>query len=144
MYSCYGPISADQSSETLQSGIDNQLKLSKDSTEQQPLINGEDMSPESPSLSQSHTSDEPAYDTGVSSSSSVNGDKVEPDIENNVENKSVDELEPKKADIKKAKVINNYHYILVISNLFLYIKYDIRVKRNQFKISVTNIVVYKK
>lgn len=101
MYSCHRSISADQSSETLQSGIDNQLKLSKDLTERQPLINGEDMSPESPSSSQSHTSDEPAYDTGVSSSSSVNGDKVEPAVEN----KSVDEQESKKADIKKAKVI---------------------------------------
>lgn len=93
----------DQSKETLQTVVENQLKLGKDSSEQQPLINGEDMSPESPSSSQSHTSDEPAYDTGVSSSSSVNGDKVECVVENNVENKSVDEHEPKKADIKKAK-----------------------------------------
>lgn len=105
MYSCHGQISADQSKETLQSAVENQLKLGKDSSEQQPLINGEDMSPESPSSSQSHTSDEPAYDTGVSCSSSVNGDKVECLVENNVENKSVDEQEPKKADIKKAKVI---------------------------------------
>lgn len=66
-------------------------------------MNGEDLSPESPSSSQSHISDEPAYDTGVSSSSSVNGDKVECTIEN-VENKSVDEEEPKKTDTKKAKV----------------------------------------
>ncbi|XP_022163088.1 alpha-taxilin isoform X2 [Myzus persicae] len=93
----------EQSKETLQSVIENQLKLSKDSTEQQPPTNGEDMSPESPSSSQSHTSDEPAYDTGVSSSSSVNGDKIESVVENNVENKSADEQEPKKAEIKKAK-----------------------------------------
>uniref|UniRef100_A0A2S2NJU9 Alpha-taxilin n=1 Tax=Schizaphis graminum TaxID=13262 RepID=A0A2S2NJU9_SCHGA len=94
---------SDQSKETLQS-IDNQMKLAKDSTEQPPIINGEDtMSPESPSSSQSHISDEPAYDTGVSSSSSVNGDKVECVVENNVENKSVNEQESKKADIKKAK-----------------------------------------
>lgn len=105
MYSCHGRISADQSKETLQSVVENQLKLGKDSSEQQPLINGDDLSPESPSSSQSHMSDEPAYDTGVSSSSSVNGDKVECVVENNVENKSVDEQEPKKADIKKAKVI---------------------------------------
>ncbi|XP_026810489.1 alpha-taxilin isoform X1 [Rhopalosiphum maidis] len=95
---------SDQSKETLQSAIDNQMKLAKDSTEQPPIINGEDtMSPESPSSSQSHISDEPAYDTGVSSSSSVNGDKVECVVENNVENKSVNEQESKKADIKKAK-----------------------------------------
>jgi len=105
LYSFHGRISADQSKETPQSVTENQLKLSKDSTEQQPLINGEDMSPESPSSSQSHTSDEPAYDTGVSSSSSVNGDKVESVVENHIENKSVDEQEPKKAEIKKAKVI---------------------------------------
>ncbi|KAL4148225.1 hypothetical protein QTP88_002506 [Uroleucon formosanum] len=94
---------SDHSKETLQSIVENQLKLGKDSSEQQPLINGDDMSPESPSSSQSHMSDEPAYDTGVSSCSSVNGDKVECVVENNVENKSVDEQEPKKADIKKAK-----------------------------------------
>ncbi|XP_025205278.1 alpha-taxilin isoform X2 [Melanaphis sacchari] len=88
--------------ETLQSVIDNQMKSAKDSGEP-PLINGEDMSPESPSSTQSHISDEPAYDTGVSSSSSVNGDKVECIVENNVENKSVNEQESKKADIKKAK-----------------------------------------
>lgn len=105
MYLCRGRISADHSKETLQSIVENQLKLGKDSSEQQPLINGDDMSPESPSSSQSHMSDEPAYDTGVSSCSSVNGDKVECVVENNVENKSVDEQEPKKADIKKAKVI---------------------------------------
>lgn len=93
----------DQSKETLQSVIENQLKLANDSSEQQPVINGDDMSPESPSSSQSHLSDEPAYDTGVSSSSSVNGDKVECIVENNVESKSVDEQEPKKVDIKKAK-----------------------------------------
>ncbi|XP_060836671.1 alpha-taxilin isoform X2 [Rhopalosiphum padi] len=94
----------DQSKETLQSAIDNQMKLTKDSTEQPSIINGEDtMSPESPSSSQSHISDEPAYDTGVSSSSSVNGDKVECVVENNIENKSVNEQESKKADIKKAK-----------------------------------------
>ncbi|XP_025205262.1 alpha-taxilin isoform X1 [Melanaphis sacchari] len=93
----------DQSKEeTLQSVIDNQMKSAKDSGEP-PLINGEDMSPESPSSTQSHISDEPAYDTGVSSSSSVNGDKVECIVENNVENKSVNEQESKKADIKKAK-----------------------------------------
>jgi len=116
LYHC--PVSADQSSETLQSAIENQLKLSKDSTDQQPLVNGEDMSPESPS-SQSHTSDEPAYDTGVSSSSSVNGDKVESAIENNVENKSVDEQEPKKADIKKAKVIIILYLKLTICSFTL-------------------------
>lgn len=78
--------------------------------DQQPQVNSEDMSPESPSSSQSHMSDEPAYDTGVSSSSSVNGDKVECVIENNVENKGVDKVdESSKAEIKKAKVRNiNY------------------------------------
>jgi hypothetical protein len=58
------------------------------------------LSPESPSSTRSPTSDEPAYDTGVSSGSSVNGDKVECVVEN----KSVDEEEPKKANTKKAKV----------------------------------------
>lgn len=77
--------------------------MTKDSAEQQPQVNGDDISPESPS-SQSHISDEPAYDTGVSSSSSVNGDKVECIIENNIENKAVDEEDIKKADLKKAKV----------------------------------------
>lgn len=78
--------------------------------DQQPQVNSEDMSPESPSSSQSHMSDEPAYDTGVSSSSSVNGDKVECVIENNVDNKTVDEVdESSKAEIKKTKVRNiNY------------------------------------
>lgn len=80
------------------------MKLAKESAEPQPQVNGEDLSPESPSSSQSHTPDEPAYDTGVSSSSSVNGDKVECIVENSVENKSVDVEEPKKADTKKAKV----------------------------------------
>lgn len=87
-----------QSKAMLQSIIENSL-FSKDSAEQPPLINGEDMSPESPSSSQSPTSDEPAYDTGVSSSSSVNGDKVECVVEN----KSVNDQESKKADIKKSK-----------------------------------------
>lgn len=77
--------------------------MTKDSAEQQPQVNEDDISPESPS-SQSHISDEPAYDTGVSSSSSVNGDKVECIIENNIENKAVDEEDIKKADLKKAKV----------------------------------------
>lgn len=100
MYSCDGPISADQLKETLQRVIENQLQLAKDTAELQSQVNGEDLSPESPSSSQSPTSDEPAYDTGVSSNSSVNEDKVE----SIVENKSVDEEEPKKADSKKAKV----------------------------------------
>lgn len=108
-YLCDDQISADQLKETLQTVIENQLKLVKDSGEQQAQVNGEDLSPESPS-SQSHISDEPAYDTGVSSSSSVNGDKVECTIEN-VENKSVDEEEPKKAEIKKPKVILFIYYI---------------------------------
>jgi len=94
----------------LQSIIENSL-FSKDSAEQPPLINGEDLSPESPSSSQSPTSDEPAYDTGVSSSSSVNGDKVECVVEN----KSVNDQESKKADIKKGKVIIIiYHYTTFI------------------------------
>lgn len=61
-------------------------------------------------------SDEPAYDTGVSSSSSVNGDKVECVIENNVDNKTVDEVdESSKAEIKKTKVRNiNYFQIMII------------------------------
>jgi len=100
-----------------QLAMENQLKLARDSAEQQSLINREDMSPESPSSSQSHMSDEPAYDTGVSSSSSVNGDKVECVVENNVENKSVDEQEPKKVDVKKAKVIINI-YLLYTQNQF--------------------------
>lgn len=62
------------------------------------------MSPESPSSSQSHMFDEPAYDTGVSSSSSVNGDKVECVVENNSENKVVDREESSKVEIKKGKV----------------------------------------
>jgi len=104
-----------QSKEMLQTIIENSFKNSKDPAEQPPLINGEDMSPESPSSSQSHTSDEPAYDTGVSSSSSVNGDKVECVVENNVENKSVNDQESKKADIKKGKVIIIiYHYTTFI------------------------------
>lgn len=112
MYSCDGPISADQMfKETLQTVIENQLKFSKDSGEQ-PQVNGEDMSPESPSSSQSHISDEPAYDTGVSSSSSVNGDKIECVVENNVENKLIEEEEPKKVDVKKAKVNNNLYVSL--------------------------------
>lgn len=94
LFSCHGHISAAQSKESLESV-----------TEQKPLVNREDLSPESPSSSQSQMSDEPAYDTGVSSSSSVNGDRVECVVENNVENKLVDEQESKKADIKKAKVI---------------------------------------
>lgn len=106
LYLCIGDISADQLKETLQTVIENQFKLAKDSAEQQPQLNGEDMSPESPSSSQSHMSDEPAYDTGVSSSSSINGDKVECVVENNIENKSVDEEEPKEAVVKKVKVIN--------------------------------------
>lgn len=57
-------------------------------------------------------SDEPAYDNGLSSSSSINGDKVECAIENNVENKSVDE-EPKKPDIKKAKVNIKLYLFLI-------------------------------
>lgn len=83
------------------------MKLTKDSADQQPRVNGDDISPESPS-SQSHMSDEPAYDTGVSSSSSVNGDnKIECVVDNTVENKSVDEEDEfKKADIKKTKVDN--------------------------------------
>lgn len=83
------------------------MKLTKDSADQQPRLNGDDISPESPS-SQSHMSDEPAYDTGVSSSSSVNGDnKIECVVENTVENKSInEEEESKKADIKKTKVDN--------------------------------------
>lgn len=104
MYLCIGYISADQLKETLQTVIENQFKLAKDSTEQQSQLNGEDLSPESPSSSQSHMSDEPAYDTGVSSSSSINGDKVECVVENNIENKSVDEEEPKEAVVKKVKV----------------------------------------
>lgn len=104
MYLYDGLISADQLKETIQTVIENQLKLTKDSAESQLQVNGEDLSPESPSSSRSHTSDEPAYDTGVSSSSSVNGDKVECVVENNVENKSVDEEQAKKADTKKAKV----------------------------------------
>lgn len=108
MYSFGGRISADQMfKETLQTVIENQLKFTKDSGDQQPQVNGEDLSPESPSSSQSHISDEPAYDTGVSSSSSVNGDKIECIVENNVENKSNEEEEPKKVDTKKAKVMKN-------------------------------------
>ncbi|VVC45066.1 Hypothetical protein CINCED_3A016836 [Cinara cedri] len=95
---------ADQINETLQTVLESQCKLTdNDSTEQQPQVNGEDMSPESPSSSQSHMSDEPAYDTGVSCSSSINEDKVECVVENNVENKPVDVEEPKKPDIKKTK-----------------------------------------
>uniref|UniRef100_A0A2S2Q6A6 Uncharacterized protein n=2 Tax=Sipha flava TaxID=143950 RepID=A0A2S2Q6A6_9HEMI len=89
----------DQLKETLQTVIENQFKLTKDSAEPQLQVNGEDLSPESPSSTRSPTSDEPAYDTGVSSGSSVNGDKVECVVEN----KSVDEEEPKKANTKKAK-----------------------------------------
>lgn len=92
--------------DTLQSALVNHLST-KDSIEQ---VNGDDMSPESPSSSQSQMSDEPAYDTGVSSSSSVNGDKVESAVENSAENKSVDEEEPKKNDIKKTKVNYVYFY----------------------------------
>lgn len=88
----------------------------KDSAEQQPQVNGDDISPESPSSSQSHISDEPAYDTGVSSSSSVNGDKIECITENNVENKTVDEEEHKKADIKKVKVNNIFLNFYIINN----------------------------
>jgi len=85
------------------------MKLTKESADQQPQVNGDDMSPESPS-SQSHMSDEPAYDTGVSSSSSVNGDsKVECVVEKNVKNKSVDEEEHKKTDTKKIKVDYNIY-----------------------------------
>lgn len=85
----------------LQTVVGNSLTLSKDSAEQQSQqVNGDDLSPESPTSSRSHMSD----DTGVSSSSSVNGDKVESAIDNNAENKSVDEEEPKKTDIKKTKV----------------------------------------
>lgn len=84
--------------------------MNKDSAEQQPQVNCEDISPESPSSSRSHMSDEPAYDTGVSSSSSINGDKVECAVENNVENKSIDEEESKKTDVKKAKVITNLFF----------------------------------
>lgn len=100
--SCDGHVSADQLKETLSTVIENQLKWTKDSAEQQPLVNGDDMSPESPS-SQSHMSDEPAYDTGVSSSSSVNGDNK---VECIVENKSANEEDPKKPDLKKNKVNN--------------------------------------
>lgn len=82
------------------------MKLTKESADQQPQVNGDDMSPESPS-SQSHMSDEPAYDTGVSSSSSVNGDNKVECVENSVENKSVDEEEPKKTETKKIKVDDN-------------------------------------
>lgn len=115
LYSCDGQISADQMfKETLQTVIENQLKFTKDSGDQQSQVNGEDLSPESPSSSQSHISDEPAYDTGVSSSSSVNGDKIECIVENNVENKSNEEEEPKKVDIKKAKVNKNIKYLLDI------------------------------
>lgn len=89
----------------------------KDSVQQQPQVNGEVISPESPPLSQSHISDEPTYDTGVSSTSSINGNKVEYAIENNVENKSVEEV-PKKPDIKKAKV-NTKLYLFLI---FLYVE----------------------
>lgn len=105
MYSCDGHISAEQLKETLQTLIEQQMKLFKDSVEQQPQVNGEDMLPESPSF-QSQMSDEPAYDTGVSSSSSVNGDKVECTIENNVEHKLVEDEETQKAEMKKAKVKN--------------------------------------
>jgi len=106
LYSYNGHISADQLKETLLSVIERQIKLAKDSVEQQPRVNSEDMSPESPSP-QSQMSDELAYDTGVSSSSSTNGDKVECTTENNVENKSVKEDEKlQNAEIKKAKVTN--------------------------------------
>lgn len=93
----------DQLKETLQTLIEQQIKLAKNSVEQQPRVNSEDMSPESPSP-QSLMSDELAYDTGVSSSSSINGDKVECTTENNVENKLVEENEElQNTEIKKAK-----------------------------------------
>jgi len=115
LYSYNGHISADQLKEALQTVIEQQIKLAKDSVEQQPRVNSEDMSPESPSP-QSHMSDELAYDTGVSSSSSINGDKVECTTESNVGNKSVEEnKELQNAEIKKAKVKN--------INLFLYITF---------------------
>jgi len=91
--------------ETLQIAIENQLKIAKNSAEQQPQVNCEEISPESPTSTQSQISDELAYDTGVSSSSSVNGDnKVECVVENNAENKPIEEDKSKKDDIKKTKV----------------------------------------
>jgi len=95
-----GRISAEQMKETLQIAIENQLKIAKNSAEQQPQVNCEEISPESPTSTQSQISDELAYDTGVSSSSSVNGDNK---VECVVENKPIEEDKSKKDDIKKTK-----------------------------------------
>ncbi|XP_050532363.1 alpha-taxilin-like isoform X1 [Daktulosphaira vitifoliae] len=94
---------SDALKEELQTVMENELKLVKESIEQQlQQGNGEEISPESPTSSRSHLSDEPAYDTGVSSSSSVNGDKIECLVENNMKSEIVDGAS-KQADTKKPK-----------------------------------------
>ncbi|XP_050437016.1 alpha-taxilin isoform X2 [Adelges cooleyi] len=95
--------------EELQTVMENELRLVKESIEQQfQQANGEEnISPESPTSSQSHLSDEPAYDTGVSSSSSVNGDKVERPIENNIKSDAIDDDQSKEDDTQKKKELQS-------------------------------------